>query len=162
MQLTALLAGFFAAHAVLCVSEGEILIPVIVYEGADGSRQVNCIVNEPYQDAVAQGKTWLANNPESALRAVLVYDGFVTLPEGKTDALIIEGVEYSPINAGFTMAVPYRPAGSPERFAIYRPKFLGFEGDEPSFDLLGEAFFQGVDQHEEGSAVWIANSDPSR
>jgi hypothetical protein len=46
MQLTALLAGFFAAHAVLCVSEGEILIPVIVYEGADGSRQVNCIVNE--------------------------------------------------------------------------------------------------------------------
>jgi hypothetical protein len=162
MQLTAQLAGFSAAHAVWCVSDGETLIPFIAYESDDGSRQIIRIAHELLQEGVAHGKDWLANNPESAMRAVLVYDGFVTLLEGKTDALIIEGMEFSPSRAGFTMAVPYRLASSPEGFAVHRPKFLGFEGGEPSFDSLGAAFFQGVDQHEEGSAVWIANLDDSR
>ena len=162
MRLTALLAGFSAAHAVWCVSDGETLVPLIAYESADGSRQMICIAHEQLQGAVAHGKDWLANNPESAIRAVLIYDGFVTLPEGKTDALIIECMEFSPSRGGLTMAVPYRPTSSLGGFAVHRPKFLGFEGSEPSFDSLGESFFQGVDQHEEGSAVWIANLDGSR
>jgi hypothetical protein len=162
MQTTAQLAGFFAAHAVWDVSDGAVLIPFVVFEDADGSRKVNCIVNELYEDGVARGKVLLANNPESAIRAVLIFDGFVNLSEGKTDALIIECRKFIPSRAGFTMAVPYRPATSPEGFAVYRPKFLAFEGDEPPFDLLGEAFFQGVDQHEQGSAVWNANIDQSR
>ena len=91
-----------------------------------------------------------------------MYDGFVTLPSGKTDALIIESINFGVERTGFTMAVPYRHANSPEGFAAYRPKFLGFVGPEPSFDELGEAFFRGVDEHERGAAVWNAHLDQSK
>jgi len=110
----------------------------------------------------SHGKDRLAANAESASRAVLIYDGFVTLADGKTDALIVDGIDYGPPLMGFRMAVPYRHANNPAGFAVYRPKFLGFEGLEPSWEALGEAFFRGVERHEKGAAVWNASLDQSR
>jgi len=162
MESTAQLAGFFAAHAVWCVSEGETLIPLVAFQGPGDERKMHRFAAELIEDGVAQGKDWLARNPESASRGVLVYDGFVTLPTGKTDALIIETMQYDPEPRGFTMAVPYRHAGSPRGFAVYRPKFMGFEGPQPDFDRLGDAFFRGVDEHEKGAAVWTAHLDQSQ
>lgn len=37
-----------------------------------------------------RGQDWLSANPESAEIATLIYDGFVTLESGRTDALIAE------------------------------------------------------------------------
>jgi len=162
MNATGELAGFFAAHAVWCVSDGETLVPILACESSDGSRQMERIEAEQLQDAVRDGKDRLATNPESAARAVLVYDGFVTLNGAKTDALIIDAIEYGAPNTGFTMAVPYRHANDAADFAVFRPKFLGFEGLEPSWHALGEAFFHGVDRHEKGAAVWNASLDQSR
>jgi hypothetical protein len=162
MNPTGELAGFFAAHAVWCVSDGETLVPIFAYESSDGSRQMERIEADELQDAVRHAKDRLASNPEAAARAVLVYDGFVTLPDGKTDALIIDALDYGPPRVGFTMAVPYRHAADATGFAVFRPKFLGFEGVEPSWDAIGEAFFRGVERHEKGAAVWNARLDQSR
>ena len=162
MEQTAELAGLFAAHAIWCVSDGDTLIPMLAFEGAGGTQEMHRLVTENLEDGVAQGKEWLAANPESASRAVLIYDGFIPLESGKTDALILEAVEFHPERRSLTMAVPYRHAESPEGFAVYRPKFLGFEGPEPSYEVLGAAFFRGVDQHEKGAAVWNANIDQSK
>jgi len=162
MNATGELAGFFAAHAVWCVSDAETLVPIFAYESSDGSRQMERIEAAELQDAVRHGKDRLGANPESASRAVFIYDGFVTLADGKTDALIVDGIDYGPPLAGFTMAVPYRHAGNPAGFAVYRPKFLGFEGLEPSWEALGEAFFRGVERHEKGAAVWNISLDQSR
>ena len=60
------------------------------------------------------------------------------------------------------MAVAYRPAESPEGFAVFRPKIVAFEGFEPSYEELSEAFFRGVHSHEEGTAVWVRALDESR
>ena len=162
MNATGELAGFFAAHAIWCVSDAETLAPIVAYEFSDGSRQMERIETEQLQDAVHHAKEWLTNNPEFASRAVLVYDGFVTLADGKTDALIVDALDYGPPRVGFTMAVPYRHAQSPAGFAVYRPKFLGFDGSEPSWEAIGEAFFRGVERHEKGAAVWNASLDQSR
>ena len=162
MNATGDLAGFFAAHAVWCVSDGETLVPILAYESSDGSRQMERLETEQLQDAVSYGKHLLETNPKSAARAVLVYDGFVTLSGAKTDALIIDALEYGSPNTGFTMAIPYRHANDAAGFAVFRPKFLGFEGVEPSWDALGEAFFRGVDRHEKGAAVWNASLNQSR
>jgi hypothetical protein len=162
MNATGELAGFFAAHAVWCVSDGETLVPIFAYESSDGSRQMERIEAEQLQDAVRHGKDRLAANPESSSRAVLVYDGFVTLADRKTDALIVDAMEYGSPNVGFTMAVPYRHANDATGFAVFRPKFLGFDGLEPSWDALGDAFFRGVERHEKGAAVWNASLDQSR
>jgi hypothetical protein len=45
-------------------------------------------------------------------------------------------VQYQPEYTGFTIAVPYRNSESPQGFAVFRPKFLGFDGPEPRASAL--------------------------
>jgi len=161
MRDTLQLAGFFAAHAVWCVSDGEILIPLLAYELPDGTRQMARLAADTLKEGIEQGRNWLGQNPEQACRAVLIYDGYITLESGKTDALFIEARIYVSDEASFTMAIPYRNAEHPDGFAVYRPKFLSVEGVEPELDELANAFFRGVDQHEKGAAVWEAHLDQS-
>jgi hypothetical protein len=162
MEAVAEHAGFFAAHGIWCVSDGGPLIPMLAFERPGGKREMIRFVMDRLEAGVEQGRRWLADNPEGATHAVLVFDGFITLESGKTDALFIEAVQYQPERAGFGMAVPYRSSDSPQGFAVFRPKFLGYDGAEPDFNQLGEAFFPGVDRHEEGAKVWNASLDQSR
>ena len=112
MEAATELAGFFAAHAVWSVSDGEALMPLVAYETADGKRQMYRLVSERFEEGVASGKEWLTKNPDHAVRAVLVFDGFVTLESDKMDAIIITIRDYSQGDAEITMAVPYRPCPS--------------------------------------------------
>jgi len=162
MEQMAELAGFFAAHGVWCVSSGVVLTPILAFEMADGVRQMRRIVADELQDAVAQGQQWLAENPDAAARAVLVFDGYLTLVSGKMDALLVEAVEYASERIGFTIAVPFRPANSPHGFAVHRPKFLDYTGEEPDFEAVGSAFFRGVYSHEQAGEVWDKYLDESQ
>ncbi len=162
MEAAAELAGFFAAHGIWCVSDGGPLIPMLAFEKSDGKRQLVRLAVDDLGKAARMGQQWLDENREGALRAVLVCDGFITLPSGKTDALILEARSYGPPVQSFRMAVPYRNREGPSGFAVHRPKFLGFEGGEPDQDELAAAFFRGVDRHEEGARVWNAHLDQSQ
>lgn len=161
MNETVQLAGFFAAHALWCVSDGEVLIPFLAYELPDGTRQMTRLAADTLKEGVTQGRDWLGQNPDQVSRAVLIYDGYITLESGKTDALFVEAKIYSAHEASFTVAIPYRNAEHPDGFAVHRPKFLSFEGVEPEPEELATAFFQGVDHHKEGAAVWEAHMDES-
>lgn len=88
VQATVEMAGFFAAHGVWCVSTGETLTPMFAYE-RPGGRQMDRLVSERAEEAVALGRERLAGRYGDALRAVFVFDGYVTLADGKTDALLI-------------------------------------------------------------------------
>jgi hypothetical protein len=154
---TAEMAGFFAAHAVWCVSDGGTLTPMLAREKPDGTREMLRLVNETTEDAVAHGQQMLEDNPEGAPRAVLIYDGLLTLEDGKTDALLIDARQYSPEPRSLLMAVPYRNAADPAGFAVYRPTLLLFDGPGQELEPLGEAFFRGADGHEKGSEVWAAH-----
>lgn len=162
MEAAAELAGFFTAHAVLSVSDGETLIPLIGYETADGKRQMSRMLSERLEDGAARGKEWLTKNPAGAARAVLVFDGYITLPSGKIDALIVTVRDYTRNDAEINMAVPYRPARNPGGFAVHRPKFLGFKGAEPDVEKIGVALWAGIAKHEAGSAVWNRHLDESK
>lgn len=159
MLETARLAGFFAAHGIWCVSEGETLIPLLASEAA-GERQMQRLVADRVEAGVQQGQEMLECATEFD-RAVLVYDGFVTLPQGKFDALLIDARKYGAPEAKLLMAVPFRSKTWRRRFAVFKPKFL--EISDPGVDpgQISEAFFSGVDQHEEGCKVWDAALDQS-
>jgi hypothetical protein len=162
MKDAAELAGFFAAHAVWCVSDGGPLVPLAGYL-AGGQRQAIRFADGELESAVAGGKEWLASNRDGADIAVLVYDGYITLPGGKTDALIVEARSFREPAGALTMAVPYRNREHPSGFAVYRPKFLDFSSAvKPDYAALGDAFFAGVDGHEHGSAVWNKHLDQSQ
>jgi hypothetical protein len=158
---TARLAGFFAAHGIWCVSEGETLVPMLGYEHADGDRGMDRLLFDDYAEAARAGQDALADGDPSWVSAVLVADAYINLDQGKTDALIVEAVQYGPYRQTLSVAVPYRPAQDPRGFAVHRPKFTGFECSDPEFGQLAEAFFVGTASHEEAHAVWEAHLDES-
>lgn len=157
-------AGFLTAHAVWCVSDGGPLVPFVGMELPDGKQQLIRFADEEHLErAVSQAKAAFEANSEDALLATLVYDAYVTLPDGKTDGLVIESRVYCEPPIALTMVVPYRNREDPLGFAVYRPKFRNVTGPErPDYDALGEAFFAGVDSHEKGAEVWNRCLDQSR
>lgn len=157
------LAGFFAAHAVWCVSDGAVLVPIGARQGPGEERQMNRFVTERAEEGVDHGRRWLDAGADGSDVAVLVYDGYVTLPTGKTDSLLLDIRRFGPEAAQVLMAVPYRNAEHAAGFAVYRPKFLSQSGlESPDYAAFGDAFFRGVDQHEQGAAVWNAHLDESQ
>ena len=158
IEVAAELAGHFVAHAVWCVAEGETLVPMLAFQKRTGEQQFRRLEGEELQVEVARGQDWLTTNPESVEIATLIYDGFVTLESGKTDALIAETRSFGPEPASLKIVIPYRHARAEGGFAVYRPKFLDYDGNA-DWSLLGDAFFRGVDQHEHGSAIWNAALD---
>jgi hypothetical protein len=155
------LAGYFAAHGVWCVADGETLVPILAFVGGDGQQEFRRIETAELTDAVAEGKRWLATNPDGASCAVLVYDAFIPLVGGRTDCLVLEIHSYAPFEGTLSIAVPYRHAEHPDGFAIHRPKFVGVEAEETA-ESLGEVFFRGVERHTKGAAVWKDRLDESR
>ena len=157
MQTALKLAGFFAAHAIWCVCEGETLVPILAVQKRDGTRELRRMENEKLEDGVVEGHSWLKDNPEGVPYAVFIYDGFITLASGKTDALLLEIRDFASQPGSLGMAVPYRHANNPEGFAVLKPKLLAADPPNHDFSRLADAFFQGVDQHEKGSSIWNAH-----
>jgi hypothetical protein len=157
-----LLAGFFAAHAVWSVETGETLIPIYAYF-IDGQRHMLRMEADQLEDAVRLGKEEMAANSVNATSAVLIYDGYLTLDGRKTDALIVEIRTYGTDSTEARLAVPYQPATQSGRFTVFRPKLLELPNSLLSqTDKFLEAFWKGVDSHEQGSKVWDAHIDQSR
>jgi len=156
------LAGFFAAHAIWCVSDEEGLIPMLAYTNENGEREMKRIVSEEdAEKAVANGKQMLDTNPHDANDAVLLYDARIPLNGEKFDAIITEiRCYFSPLSRA-VMAIPYKPATSGD-FRVYKPKLLQWEGCEDfNLDAVVKSFFEGVDSHEKGAAVWNLALDQS-
>jgi hypothetical protein len=161
LEQLARLAGFFAAHGVYCIAEGETLVPLVGYELGDGSRGLVRFATELLGQGVAEAKEWIETNPEHAARAALVYDGYTMIDARKVDALMIDarifGEEASALS--LLVAVPYRAVEHPGGFRVHPPKLLAFSGRQDAEAAIAAAFFQGVNQHSEGARVWNAHSD---
>lgn len=161
MEQAIRLAGFFAAHGVWCVADGDALIPLYAYEDAQGARKMIRYDADSLEDGVALARASLAQNDEEAAQAVVVHDGYVSLESGRTGALIVIARDHA-ADLTLTMAIPYRNAAHPQGFAVHRPKFLDWRGaSEPDYALLGEQFFAGVEMHELGDRIWQAKLDDS-
>ncbi|TDC85585.1 hypothetical protein [Actinomadura sp. 7K507] len=149
------MAGFYAAHGVWSVSDGEALIPFLGYAQVDGKQGMQRLVGD---DALRSAQDAFGAGRDDWVRAVLVVDAYLHLDTGRTDALIVDAADYGPARRTVKMAVPYRPGAAPQGFAVYRPKFMEVVGvDDPDYAALADAFFAGVDSHERAAAVWNAH-----
>ena len=155
------LAGFFAAHAVGYVSFGEGFCPIIGSPAREGDQWVlSHIEHESNAAAVAEGRALLKSNPDAEDRMVLVFDGFVNLPSGRIDAVMVECAQYRPTPGYFKVAVPYRNTQHPLGFAVHRPKFLAWEAVEQLEDIA-QSFQDGIDEHTDGARIWSDHLDQS-
>ncbi len=159
---TAHFAGFCAAHAVLGISGGAPLAPFVVILGYDGQPEVQRMTQDRLEEGVAAGVEILASPPAKTERAVLVYDSIVTYDDGEKDTIMLDARQYGKNPLSFTLAIPYRHQDKGEPFAISRPEFLGFSGlEEADLAKLLDPFFEGVETHPEGAAMWNAHMDQS-
>jgi hypothetical protein len=156
------LAGFFGAHAIRCVSDGETLIQMLAHTTADGQRQIDRFAFDELEAAVERGRQKLTTNPMDADDAVLLYDGRISVKKGKLDAIIIEMRSYGFPSAQATIAIPYTPKSS-RRFLVHKPKVLQWhECDDFDLDAALDAFFHGVARHDKGAKVWNDALDESK
>lgn len=156
------LAGFVAAHAIWCVSDADGLIPMVAFTVEDGSRKLERLVHDDAGAAVEDGRRRLEEDPFSANDGVLAFDGRITGEDGKLDAIILEMRSYAFPGAKAALAVPYTPASS-GRFRVHKPKLVEWhECDDFDMEAAFEAFFRGVDSHEQGAKVWNAALDQSK
>src|SRR5580698_10446400 len=97
MDKTAQLAGFVAAHAILCVSKGKSLtMPLLVVEKEDGSTQFIEVKGKSSQEAVGKAESLMKKPVKGAMRAVIAFEAFLNLPPGKTDAIFLHACCYQP------------------------------------------------------------------
>lgn len=147
------LAGFAIAHAVWCVSDDEVLIPMMLFV-ADGKRQVLRFNSETLDQGVEAGRRRLVANPDQAEQAILIYDAFINTDEGRSDALIGEARDYTADAAVVRIYQRYRPAGSEAGFGVYSPKLEFPAESEVDQQPAAEAFLQGLTSHQQGGKVW--------
>ena len=157
------LAGFFAAHAIWCVSDGETLVPMLAYTTEDNERKMDrLVINDDLQASVAYGKEKLESNEMDANDSVLLYDGRIPIGKEKVDAIIIEMRAYFSPGSEAVMAIPYTPKQT-GKFRVHKPKLLGWKNCE-DFDMQAalESFFGGVSEHEKGAKIWNDCLDESK
>lgn len=154
------LAGFFAAHAIWSVSESDDLVPILAQTDFEGNRQMSRLAMGGEQ-AVEHGQQLLEKNEADAMDATLLYQGWIQLDEGKVDAMIIELRTYPSLDSRAVYAIPYTPKSS-GTFKVHSPKILAWEHcDDFDMNAAMEAFFEGVEEHEEGARVWHDALDES-
>ena len=157
------LAGFFAAHAIWCVSDGATLIPMLAYTTADGERKMDrLVINDDLESSVTYGKERLESNDVDAEDAVLLYDGRISIGHEKVDAIIIEMRAYFSPDSRAIIAVPYTPKAS-GKLRVHKPKLLAWEScDDFDMKVALKVFFDGVDGHEQGAQIWNDCLDESK
>jgi hypothetical protein len=157
------LDGFFAAHAVWCVSDGETLVPMLAYTTADDERKMErLVINDDLAASVAHGKEKLESNEMDANDAVLLYDGRIPIGKEKVDAIIVEMRAYFSPGSEAVMAVPFTPKAA-GRFRVHKPKLLGWTNcDDFDMDAALQSFFEGVNSHDKGAKIWNDCLDESK
>jgi len=158
---TAQLAGFIAAQAILQVSEGTTLGPLIIFEKDDGTCHIVRIQETDPKTAATKGEEILVANADGADRGVMAFDAYLNLPQGRMDAIFIQGRQFTPPKPPILLAVPYRHASKPGGFAVHRPKLFAFEEENIPEASVVAAFFDGIDRHETGGKFWQQHYEDS-
>lgn len=148
------MAGYFAAHAIWSVSDGELLIPIVGFLRADNSRHMERLVMGSV-DAVALGHQKIIQLDADTAGGVFINDGMVTLDSGKTDALLVTIRPAADAAKKLDLLIPYRHAKHPDGFAVHRLKLTALEGIEQDLvSGLMQAFVAGLESHEQGARIW--------
>jgi hypothetical protein len=162
MKETAQLAGFVAAHAILCVSRRKCLtVPLLVIEKDAGNTQFIEITGKSSEEAVGKAERLMQKPPPGAQRAVMAFEAYLNLPPGRTDAIFVHGRSFQPGSQELHVAVPFRAAKHRKGFAVFRPKFIAYEDDPPKLGTL-EDFLRGAALYPLGHKVWQDHLDESR
>jgi len=160
------LAGYFLAHTVCVIQQGETLVPLVGHERVvteEGERAFALLRFEALEprDALRNAEHWLETNPQGVARAVLIQDGFLTWLGVRRDAMFSKLVDFRRPRRSCEVVIPYRHPRDVGGFAIHRPKLLNPSGLPDDLRSVTKALYRGVDAHVQGSKIWARYLDQS-
>ena len=82
-------------HGFGSISDGKSgpLIPFVLFETADGSRQLNRFVADDLQQSVQRALEHVEQLDHQVVRYAVAYDGYVTMSGTKWDAILVQAGE---------------------------------------------------------------------
>ena len=162
MLVAAELAGFFAAHAVWLLWEEQEFLPMLAYSLPDQKHGMEQLIHADPLEAVKLAKTKLNENENSASHAAVIFAGKVQQGPDKLDAILTELRTYAAPKAVAAIAVPFtRKADG--KLAVHIPLLVSWIDCEGFTKAeVMQAFFKGVNGHEQGSTIWNECYDESR
>lgn len=153
------MAGFNTAAALTGVSDGIPMPVQVALLGKDGKQSL-FVIEEKNGQANLLGEQKITALDDDSAGGVLIKDALISLPDGETDALVIDVAFNGPEKRRMQFAQPYRSADHPQGFAVRRLKLLsanGFAGNREQIQAetrrLSKAFIDGMKTHKEGSTL---------
>jgi hypothetical protein len=161
MIVASQLAGFLAAHAIESIAAGVRPVPMLGFTDAEGQRQLQKFAGH-VGESIEHARVQLTTNAMDANDAVLLYDGRIQQGQTALRALVLELRCYAWPGAEVVLAVPYTRTAAAASLRVHSPKLLVWSGCE-DFEMgaVLQAFFDGVQSHASGYAVWSAALDES-
>jgi hypothetical protein len=159
MNSAAQLSGFYAAHAIWCLSDGENVTPMLA-RLVDDEATMERLDEDDFEESVDAGRERLAGGDDPR-DAALLYDASIEIEGDEVDAIVVEIRSADAPESEVVLAVPYTLAADTP-FVVHRPRLLAWTNCD-AFDVqeFMEAFFAGVDAHEQGAKVWNQHLDES-
>lgn len=162
MHVSAELAGFFAAHAVWSLAEEGKFCPMLAYSTPDSKHSVERMLHPDPLEAVKLAQIKLNNNEMGASHAAIVFAGKVQSGPDKLDAVLSDLRTFANPKAAAAIAIPFFPKSS-GKLRIHIPLLVSWiDCDGYSKPEVMQAFFKGVNGHEQGSKTWNEYYDESR
>lgn len=154
-------AGFAAAYALHCrrgLPEQAVFPPMLLLPHPEKHWDLRQLMFDSADEAVAHGQSILAHNPDNLPCAVLVYEGYVHLPRGRFDAVMLDIRSYrgnKPLSV--QAAIPMRP-NADGTWSVGTPVFHGnaFANEHEALAAAAQ-LYRGMGDFEQGQA---AESNP--
>ncbi len=155
------LCGLLAANGLALAGTGGQVMPTLATHSRSNQKTMTVLVDDNFRAAIASGQARLEQNPEAHTHMGLLYDGYITIDDFQTDALIVEARSYAPLPWHLKVALPYRNINHAQGFAVHRPRMIATSAEAVAYEAVFAAFFVGLDQHPDGARVWEQRRDES-
>lgn len=154
------MAGYYGAHAIWSVADGETLIPMLGYLATNNRTSMQRLAMESAA-AFALAETQLSSPGADNRGVVFIRDAVIKLASGKTDSLALDVAFTDRPAVRLQVLIPYRHAQHPAGFAVHRLQVTRADGI-PEGDIQGliNAFVDGIDSHPQGGALYRERYEP--
>jgi len=144
---------------------GEPMDPQFLQLHEGGRNLFVSMPDRSFDEAIEVGRSRLKYPEPGVVGQVLAFDGFIGLPEFRSDALVLESARYAATGATHdstlraVVALPYRAARSGLELGLHNFRLLEFNGDQEVMHRLHLGLFAGMDSMNP-PGVWARYFEP--
>ncbi len=127
----------------IALAAGDAFAPQFVQQHAGGQMLGSSLLDVAAEEAIEHFRRRLAQPEDGVAGQVLGHDGFVGLPEFRSDAILLEGAWYAGLDAPLRalLALPYRPRNGGRHLGLHDFRLLEFSADAAAAERLRGGLF---------------------